>query len=362
MRTCTLALLVLPIAILPGEESVLAQGQPSLARVLTAKTAYLDNQTGSSAVGDRALACLRGWGKFQIVADPSSADLLLVLSADPNKGGNIIFSGGQTGSVDRNGNIEEDSVPTFHKQSPTRHAYLTVIDRNSGKSLWTGDHVWGGLLTGFNSVGEKLILELREQLSKARSSGLTVVNIASPVYPEDAAKRHIARKVVVEIVVDQNGTVRDAKAVSGPPELVQSALDSARQCQFEPPARVPTVAKLEVAYFAYGPCAEPRKPEFGEVLIDKKLPMAVYQPLPAYPKELVEAGITGKLVITISVDRTGEVIGAAVTKPLHPVLDALSLEKAKSWKFKGSRGGPAAFQVTLSFQLTCRDSVETRID
>src|SRR5260370_25629263 len=69
-------------------------------RILSAKTVYFENQSGSDAVGNGALAQLKKWGKFQIVTDRKHADLIFSLSAEPNKGGNVILSGGQTGSID----------------------------------------------------------------------------------------------------------------------------------------------------------------------------------------------------------------------------------------------------------------------
>jgi hypothetical protein len=112
------------------------------------------------------LAQLKNWGKFQIVPDRKQADLIFFLSADPYRGGNIIMSGGQTGSIDSHGHIEEDPIPDYNKQSPTRYAYLTVIDAKTGDNLWSGKHLWGGLLTGFNSVGNRLIKDLEKQTKK----------------------------------------------------------------------------------------------------------------------------------------------------------------------------------------------------
>lgn len=84
-------------------------------------------------------------GKFQVVAGLKKTDLIFLLSADPYKGGNIIFASGQTGSInDRR--ITEDPVPNYNKQSPTRYAYLTVIDPKTGDNLWSDKHLWGGLL------------------------------------------------------------------------------------------------------------------------------------------------------------------------------------------------------------------------
>ncbi|MGB0034500.1 MAG: hypothetical protein WBP79_03395 [Candidatus Acidiferrales bacterium] len=134
--------------------------------VLSAKSVFFDDNTGSAAVGNAALQRLKKWGRFQIVKDKKEADLVLLLSAEPYNGGSIIYSGGQTGSVDRNGNIQPDPVPTFNKQTPVRYAYLTVIDPKTGKNLWSAEHQWGDLLTGFNSVGARLINKLRKQIEK----------------------------------------------------------------------------------------------------------------------------------------------------------------------------------------------------
>ncbi len=146
-----------------------AQAQKQLAqspRILSAKSAYFDDRIGVDAVGSKALAQLKKWGRFQIVQDRKQADLIFLLSADPYKGGYIIMSGGQTGTIDKNGNIDEDRVPNYNKQAPVRYAYLTVIDPKTGENLWSDSHRWGGLLTGFNGVGERLIKELEKQTKK----------------------------------------------------------------------------------------------------------------------------------------------------------------------------------------------------
>src|SRR5215472_4112858 len=153
-----------------------ADGQKQLAqspRILSAKAAYFVNQTGSDAVGKNALAQLKKWGKFQLVTDQKQADLIFLLSADPYKGGNIIFASGQTGTIE-NGEVTEDAVPNYNKQSPTRYAYLTVIDTKTGDNLWSDKHLWGGLLTGFNSVGERLVKQLQNQTKKASGCATTI--------------------------------------------------------------------------------------------------------------------------------------------------------------------------------------------
>lgn len=135
-------------------------------QILSAKLVYFKNTTGSDPVGKNALAALRKWQKYQLVTEPNQADLIFFLSGDPYKGGDLVFADGQTGNIDSGGNVTKDSTPNFNKLAPTRYAYLTVIDRRTGNVLWSDSHVWGGLLTGFDSAGARLIKELQNQTEK----------------------------------------------------------------------------------------------------------------------------------------------------------------------------------------------------
>lgn len=146
----------------------LARAQKQMAqspKILAARNIYFDNQTGSEAVGEKTLEQLKKWGKYVIVRDKKQADLILLLSSDPYDGGYIVFASGQTGTID-NGHVEEDGVPNYNRQAPVRYAYLSVIDPKTGDNLWSDKHVWGGLLTGVDSVGERLVKELRKQVGK----------------------------------------------------------------------------------------------------------------------------------------------------------------------------------------------------
>jgi hypothetical protein len=157
------AVLALATLVLP----VLAQKQPRVSpKILAAKTIYFQNKTASDAVGANTLDQLKKWGKFQIVSDPNKADLIILLTADPYRDGELILSGGQTGHIDSQGHLAEDRVPDYNRAAPTREAYLTVVDPTTNAKLWTASHVWGGVLTGVNSVGARLVKELQKQSSK----------------------------------------------------------------------------------------------------------------------------------------------------------------------------------------------------
>jgi hypothetical protein len=142
------------------------KGQPPSAKIRSAESVYFDDQSGAAAVGKKAVEQLKKWGRFRIANDRTEADLVMLLSTDPYAGQKIIVSGGQTGTIGPDGDVREDRVPTFGKLAPVRYAYLTVIDPRTGEALWSGSHRWGGLLTGFNSAGERLVKMFEKETKK----------------------------------------------------------------------------------------------------------------------------------------------------------------------------------------------------
>ena len=132
-----------------------AQKRALATQLFTSKSVYFDNQTGFTAVGDDAVRELQKWGRFQVVRRRDDADLILVLTSE-------LF----TDDVDKppfDGDFEPDLLHLPHKPA---YAYLTVLDALSGKKLWASSHVWGGLLTGFNSAGRRLVSRFRKQLER----------------------------------------------------------------------------------------------------------------------------------------------------------------------------------------------------
>lgn len=135
-----------------------AKGQkhPALPpKLLAAKSVYFDNQTGFVAVGDNALRELEKWGRFQVVQSREQAELLFVLSSEDD-------------STDFANPEDRRFGPdlSFHFRYRPANAYLSVVDAITGETLWTGRHLWGGLLTGFNSAGRRLINKLRKQVER----------------------------------------------------------------------------------------------------------------------------------------------------------------------------------------------------
>ena len=335
--------------------------------IASAKTIYFEDKSGVDAVGKKASAELSKWGRFQIVQDPKKADLIILLSTDPGQGGNLIVSGGQTATIDSQGHVEEDRVPSFHKLDPARHAFLTVTDARSGASLWSSSQRWGGLLTGFDNVGEHLVREFERQANLAdQRAHLKVIKSVNPNYPPEAARKQIDGAVIVRIVVDKNGTVTSAKAMSGPPELFEASVEAAKQWQFEPPDHAPVTTVLEMNYRpGPKPCPPGKKGEIANVLSAFQFPQKplhsgelkvireLHDPLPSYPQEAREAGKEGDLEMVITVARSGDVVGARVTKSIDHTIDQVALDTVRTWKFEVTRGEQATFPIKFLFRIGC---------
>jgi hypothetical protein len=143
------------------------QGQKQMAqspKLKSAKTVYFDNRTAVDAVGAEAVKQLAKWHRFTLAKDKKTADLIFLLTADPYKGGYIVLASGQTGTMD-DGKLEEDRVPNYNVQAPVRDVYLSVIDPKDGSLLWSESHVWGGVLTGANSAGARLVKKLEKEMN-----------------------------------------------------------------------------------------------------------------------------------------------------------------------------------------------------
>jgi TonB family protein len=61
-----------------------------------------------------------------------------------------------------------------------------------------------------------------------------LLNKVMPVYPPAAKKARIQGAVVLQIVIGRNGIIQNARVISGPQELQQSALDAVRQWKYKP--------------------------------------------------------------------------------------------------------------------------------
>ena len=175
---------------------------------------------------------------------------------------------------------------------------------------------------------------------------------APPPAPAEARAKGISGTVVVEILVDTNGRVVDAKAIQGPEVLRPAAVAWAKDFRFVP-AKLngnPVKARLRLTVSIV---VHPKQPPIQD--FDSSHIKVTYRPeAPAYPAEAKAKGITGTVIVEVLVDRDGRVESA---KPVEgpEELRATAVAYASAWKFKPAvlDGKPvkARFRLTMPFRL-----------
>ena len=201
--------------------------------------------------------------------------------------------------------------------------------------------------------------------NEKQAAQLKLIKSPTVLYPDEALKKNIEGKVVLSITVDANGKVSDAKVLSGAPELVQAAIDSVKQWEFEPPAVAPVVTKAEVAYGHPKECPGSIS-DHGEVIArgwsknEKGTVVGTDDTigLPPYFTKDRKADVAGEMILLITVSPKGEVAKARVVKSLSPHLDKAAIKTVRAWKFKLLSGNPDSlpddFQFHIIYKATCQ--------
>jgi protein TonB len=61
-----------------------------------------------------------------------------------------------------------------------------------------------------------------------------LIHKPSPIYPKEAAEKHVQGTVRLEILVSRDGAVKEVNLLSGDPVLVAAAIDAVRQWRYKP--------------------------------------------------------------------------------------------------------------------------------
>jgi len=100
--------------------------------------------------------------------------------------------------------------------------------------------VIGGLIGGVTTAAPAAPLAPKDNRAKApiRVGGRVREPKATfrvePLYPTLARQAHISGTVIIDAVLDEHGNVVEMKVVSGPPLLIQAALDAVGRWKYEP--------------------------------------------------------------------------------------------------------------------------------
>jgi TonB family protein len=193
--------------------------------------------------------------------------------------------------------------------------------------------------------------------------------IFSPMapYPEEALRRGVEGTVLVTIDVDSKGLVTNLEPVSGPPELFQAAIDSAKQWKFNPPENPPIQVRYEITYDHPHECPGPISTT-GEIMTGGLLETAnglKFSPedidfdylLWYFNTKVRKTGVAGEIILSITADTDGRVKKVRVVKSLSPELDKATVKSARKWKFKlvkrNKNSSPGEFELPITFGALC---------
>jgi TonB family protein len=220
-----------------------------------------------------------------------------------------------------------------------------------------------------------------------------------PEYPIEAARKGITGHVVVDVVIDTSGIVRDARIAHSVPDLDRAALDAVRQWRFAKPRvsgapadiaatlvlaftlgrDAPPVNELDLARFyverADFTAAEPALARALETITreaaciaavstaaaaQRRAGAAGFEPprkirdvKPVYPALARKARVTGVVAMEAVIDENGRVTCARVLKSI-PLLDQAALDVVSQWEFSPARraGVPVPLRLTMTVNFT----------
>ncbi len=193
--------------------------------------------------------------------------------------------------------------------------------------------------------------------------------IFSPMapYPEEALRKGVEGTVLVTMDVDLKGLVTNVVPVSGPPELFQAAIDSAKQWKFNPPENPPIQVRYEITYDHPHECPGPISTS-GEIMTGGRLETTnglKFSPedidfeylLWYFNTKVRKTGVAGEIMLSIAADAHGRVKKVRVVKSLSPDLDKATVKSARKWKFKLVKGNenssPGEFELPITFGALC---------
>ena len=140
-----------------------------------------------------------------------------------------------------------------------------------------------------------------------------LLHSVAPKYPQAARDKHIEGAVVLEVHIDAEGHVSDAKVVSGPEELRSAALEAILQWHYSPQAMtLPTITQATMNFKLPQDEASDAKPGIAlpadwhgtlkSIQIDGLTPAArdeLLQRLPAHEGDTVNADVIASLTKTV---------------------------------------------------------------
>lgn len=190
-------------------------------------------------------------------------------------------------------------------------------------------------------------------------------------YPEEAAKKNIQGRVIVQFVVETNGTISNIEVIKSMHKLLDAeamrvvgAMPKWKPGTLQDGKAVRVRYTLPVQFALQGKKAEADKGQVFERLDDMpdypggmKAMMQFLSNNTIYPKEAIEQNIQGRVIVTFVVEADGSLSDISIARGIHELLDAEAIRVIKlmpKWKPGVKDGEPvrARFTVPVQFKLS----------
>jgi TonB family protein len=196
-----------------------------------------------------------------------------------------------------------------------------------------------------------LLVGLAILLATAAVAGPRLIRQTKPVYPAEAKQAGVTGTVIVEATIAPDGTVKDAKVVSGPPLLVDAAVDAVSKWVYEPVTidGAPVAARTKVTINFGLPASIAIEDSVGAANNMRPLEMI----RPKYPPEAKASRVQGVVKLRAVVGKDGAVktLNAISGEPL---LVEAALEAVRQWKYEPVtvEGKPVEAMVDIDVNFT----------
>jgi hypothetical protein len=150
---------VFAIVLLSATALAVAKHAPLPPQLIQAKTVYIQNDSGHANLADRCYEELTKWGRFKVVSDPKTADIVFRIHTRS-------VSTGATATTNATQNGDYTTARTDISEDRTAFTTIDVIDVRTSQMLWSDTRRWGSLYTGFRSATKSVIKELRKRIEE----------------------------------------------------------------------------------------------------------------------------------------------------------------------------------------------------
>jgi TonB family protein len=210
-----------------------------------------------------------------------------------------------------------------------------------------------------------------------------LVKKVSPVYPAMARKGRIQGVVVLQVEINKSGDVENLQVISGHPVLAGAAIDAVKQWKYMPyllngdPIAVETRATVNFTLSDNPPAegvvgdapggippgeqggivsnipVEADRPGVVRVSQGVMAGLVVSKVAPGYPADAKQARIQGTVLMTVIVDKEGNVSNIQLISG-HPILAPAAIDAVKQWKYRPYllNGAPVEVETQVQVNFT----------